>query len=758
MYLATRATLPLLCVLVGSALAQPLLPWQRMVDKPEPSEVRSLDGLTRMPWVNSGGDSGTLGTSEEPGPWGGSCLDFRVRVSHSHPGPYAAGWPSFELRPEPALDWSGFTALRYWIRCDTDVNGPLPIRLILWTAGEGRVNEVIPGVRRGEWVQVTQPLTGIPSLEKVDRVHFFVCEIDYPEGTALRFQVGGFELVRYEKELAKVAPSRAAMALYVGERADTSERIVIPDEGTPELPALLAVETGSELTLQADDELLVRYHEVFTARDTPVRARLERDLPAGQVTRWMAPLALPRLVPGYYLVVADVRRGGKSLLGGVVGSDDLYIRRQDETMTETVLSLRAGMVLWLRDLLNGDIMGWAHAALPHSWDPLDKATYGEFLKAFATSTGKHTEGNEAGDTGLALAAEAFRKGGDRKRARFAEWLLEDSYRHMIDRMQAPSGGCIMWTDELGDAGLGYGRSQTMGTYDVNQMGEWMRALDYGIITYAGLPGRAGKTHEWAAACRKAGDFMVKHSLMDSDGVPGVLRHFTLSEGPDGLVQRSALYQQEGRQCDVYLGRALSGLGYTAYAMQALGEEPPAEWWPVMENTVRWAGAKMKPNGWFDWQCEDTVEGGCHTFLGNLYIGEAAFGVAIAARSAGKPELAREAAEVARRAYRYVTDDCVIKGVRYDVPAAAEFWVGPYVYWLFTEWIDAFGPEPGLQSWLTGLDKLWSEDHAWKDFLDRPRDGTGYVGRAADNGMLNVAILGYLGIKRMAEIGQPMHWR
>ena len=52
--------------------------------------------------------------------------------------------------------------------------------------------------------------------------------------------------------------------------------------------------------------------------------------------------------------------------------------------------------------------------------------------------------------------------------------------------------------------------------------------------------------------------------------------------------------------------------------------------------------------------------------------------------------------------------------------------------------------------------VWDTER--KDFLDRPRGGTpGYVGRASANGMLNVAILGYLGIKQMEEIGRPLHW-
>ncbi|MCE5217455.1 hypothetical protein LLH03_10575, partial [bacterium] len=121
----------------------------------------------------------------------------------------------------------------------------------------------------------------------------------------------------------------------------------------------------------------------------------------------------------------------------------------------------------------------------------------------------------------------------------------------------------------------------------------------------------------------------------------------------------------------------------------------------------------------------------------------------------REEAAAKAAAVTLKGYRYVTDDCWIKGRKYEYPT--EFWVGPYVYWLFTEYQDTLGKDPRLGDWLTVLDRTWSVEREWRDYLDRPTDGTGYVGRAASNGMLNVAVLGYLGIKQLDEIGRPLHW-
>ncbi len=739
----------------ATAAPERLLPWQQWVEKPVEETAKPLAAVFDLPWASTGGKEGVLSRSQENGPWGGPYFRFQVKIDYSN----GQGWPAFEVQPRPNLDFSGYGLIRYWIRCETKLEREQALRFILWTDGAGRINERIPGVRPGRWIQVTHSLAAVPRLDRVERLHFFLSENEYDDGDEMTFEIGGFQLLETRRELEDLAAGQAAMALWVGERGDSSERIVIRPAGTRTLPALLVLGTGPGVSLRPSDTLRLKLYEVFSKKTTWHTLRLGRSVPAGRVTRLRRTLTTGPLPPGYYLVTLDVRRAGKSLLDGRVGADDLYVRKQGESMTYTVLSLRTGMVLWLRDLLHGDIMGWCRAALPHTYDPLNRRTYAEFLRLYADCTWKHTEGNEAGDTGLALAAEAFRKSGDLQRARFAEWLLDDSIRHMITKMQAPSGGTIMMTNELEQAGIGRGGGvMGFGSYDSNQIGEWMRALTYAIIHYSRIPDRRAHARALSAACRKSADYLVAHSLQESDGIPHVLRHLTLNEQRDGSVQQ-VTYYQEGRQCDVYLGRALAGLSYYAYARQLLGEPVPPHWFTVMDNTVRWCDRKMKSDGWFDWQCEDLVEGGCHTFLGNIYVGEGIFGVYLANRLAGREASADYAAEVARKAYRYVTDHCTVKGVLFrDQSAATEFWVGPYVYWLFTEYLDTVGPEPVLAEWLRWLDRTWSVEREWRDFLDRPRDETGYVGRAAANGMLSVALLGYLGIKQMEEVGKPLHWR
>ncbi|MBI2297681.1 MAG: hypothetical protein HYU66_01795 [Armatimonadetes bacterium] len=746
------AALGLACLCARAA--DKLLPWQRWIEEPTAEQSRDLESLSQLPWKSTGGQEGTLRILDEPGPWGGKRFEFTVKIDHHNEGAYPQGWPAFEVQPNPKLDFSGFDAVTYWIRCDTKVERGLPIRFILWSGGEGRINEQIAALKPGEWKQVTQSLRGVPALDQVDRLHFFLSESEYHHGDELVFQIGGFQLVKLHRVLSKLPADAAACGLWVGERGDTGDQAVIVEQGARELPILLVCETGAKMNLSVEDQVRYRFHDVFSGRETVRTANLGGDLPPGGTHRFTDFVDVSALGPGYYLVTADVQREGKSLLGGRVGCDDLYVKRPGESMTYTVLSIRTGMCEWVRDQLHGDIMCDTRIALPHVYDPLDKGTYAQFIDLHGLATGKHTEGNEAGDTGLALAAEAFRKSGDPVRTAYTERLLLESCDSMIQHMQAPSGGAITWVNQLFDEGIGKGGgSQAFGGYDTNQMGEWMRAITYAILYCAQVPERRVDAVRLSAAVRRTADYLMAHGAQDADGLPSVLRHLHLSEKGDGSVAQQT-YHQEGRQCDVYLGRALAGASYYAYAMQVLGDKVPDAWWPIFDNTVTWCDRKMKPNGWFDWQCEDVVEGGCHTFLGNIYIGEGLYGVCLADRLAGREGPAQAAATAAKRAYRYVTDDCYIKGRKFTYPL--EFWVGPYVYWLFTEWLDTVGPDEKMTGWLTVLDRRWSVERGWHDFLDRAPAGG--CGRTESNGMLAVSILGYLGIKQMQEVGKPLHWR
>lgn len=734
------------------------LPWQQVIELPESDASKPLPDVSETGWEANGDKEGSLSVSEDTGPWGGKYLRFHVKVDHYNAGQYPQGWPSINYIPNPPRDLSGWDALQFWIRADSTLKKPLLIRFILHSGGTLRVNQELPPFRAGTWQPVRISLRDIPNLAHTSLLHFYLCESDYAHGDEMTFQIGGFSLCNLKKTLSKLPPNEAALALYLGKRADSSDAAVLLELGTKSLPLLQVIETGDALPLRPEDTVRYRFHEVFSGKEQFVSRPLGKAVAAGSIARLSQPLSLAglKLAPGYYLVTADVRRDSKSLLAGRVGCDDCYVKKPGETPLSVALSLRTGMTEWVRDRLYGDLMVRTHIALPHVYDPLDKASYPQFAKLFAYTTGKHTEGLEAGDTGLIYAAAAYRAMGEPTRARFAEGLLKDSFAHMIRGMQGPDGASITWTNELGDqygdilGGKG-GGSEHFGSYDSNQVGEWLRPIARAVPYFISRPDGKVYARELLKAGRRAADFLAAKTTAETDGIPDVMRHFNIQVKPDGSISRQ-IYYQEGRRCDVYVGRALAGLSYYAYAMQLAGEKPPEQYWQVMDNTVAWSLKKMKPDsGWLDWQCGDVVEGGCHTFLGNIYIGEGLFGCYLADKKAGRTAAAQEALRGAHLAYRYVTDACTIRGERYTPPL--EFWVGPYLYWLFSEYQDAAGKEPVFQQWMDTLHRQWAVDRQWRDFLSRDRDGGE---RTGTNGALECAILGYLGLREMEAIGKPYH--
>ncbi|MCK4323491.1 MAG: hypothetical protein KAW89_03100, partial [Armatimonadetes bacterium] len=330
-----------------SGFADDLLPWQRWVERPTADPTRDLESLFDLEWRNSGGDEGRLELSQNQGPWGGRYFNFSVNINHSNQGEYRLGWPSFETQPDPPLDFSGYDAVQYWIRCDTKLQRKLNIRFILWTDGELRINTPLELFAPGKWVHVTHKISDIPHSDRVDRLHFFVCERDYYHGDEMIFRVGGFRLCKLRREVSKLDPGDAALGLWVGQRADKSDRAVILQPDAKSLPALMAYETGKRAQLLPEDDLVVHYYQVFTGERTLRRQKLKATVQPAQTGRINRQLDVSGLQPGYYLVTVDIRRDSESLLGGRVGADDLYIKKPGESMTYTVLSIRTGMVQWV---------------------------------------------------------------------------------------------------------------------------------------------------------------------------------------------------------------------------------------------------------------------------------------------------------------------------------------------------------------------------------------------------------------------------
>lgn len=589
-------------------------------------------------------------------------------------------------------------------------------------------------------------------LTEVDRIHFFICESDFNHGDQVQIQIRNFSAGEIEKRTLPLDNGLAGASLWMGGRGYQDSRTVIIPEGTAIVLATLCFENRLEKTVPADAMLQFRIRDVFTGKDVFRTMPLGGELPPRTSVKALH-IPIGELKGGYYHVLADLLVDGVSVLGTRKGSDDLYITRPGESMTMSMLSLRTGMASWVRDRLYDGFFCSTAIALPHSYDPYDtsKEAYRVFLEHFVMQSYKHTEGYEAGLTGIAIAAEAFRLSGDKVRQAFAESLIASACTAML-RMQDPNGGVVTISDELTDNGILEGpRSSPRGQYNNNQIGEWMRGLNYAALYYNSIPEKAKECKRLNDACRKAGDFLVAHSLMESDGIPGVIRHFMQGLNSDGTIENKT-YRQKGRQCDVYQPRALAGLSYTAYTLLRCGESVPDSWWNAMDATVQWMAKKMKDDGWFDWQCSDVVEGGCHTFLGNIYAGEGLFGVYAASLLAGRSEPAAAARLAAHKAYRYLTDSCAPKGNRWSPPR--EFWVGPYLYWLFQEWNSLAETDEIFQNWLNIMDNKWTVELKWQDFQRIPPFN---CGRASSNGMLTISILGYLGLRQMNEQGTPWMW-
>jgi hypothetical protein len=408
----------------------------------------------------------------------------------------------------------------------------------------------------------------------------------------------------------------------------------------------------------------------------------------------------------------------------------------------------------------------------HTYDPRDAAHYLDFIKAYqhwspeGASTSKDTEVLEAGVSGTVFAATALRAAGDLDRAKFAEKILKSNCDYMIDYMQNPDGSTKWDVNEYLSRHLGaYKDTITDGRVpDTNQIGEWLRSLARCMIYFKDVPGEQAYVDKLYKASLKSADYLVSVTTDQIGNHKHVIRHFRLVDGkyPGG---RRELFQQEGRQCDVYLPRAMAGLSYFAYVRQLLatgqtgamrGSHDPAytpvpqSYLDAMRDTTEWAMEKMdQKNFWFDTQCGYEVEGGCHAFLGNMYLAEATQGYYLLCAARKDVEGAKLAAECTKRALYFVTDTDRYTA-RFTGPQ--EFWVGPYLYWQFTEYLGSIGPDPKFSAYLTMLNRGWAEKRDWQDFTQRTGDSI--VGRANELSNIHQSILAYPGLRLMEEMGKP----
>lgn len=734
-----------LALLATAALAQD---YTKVLDQ------RPLDFLTEAgTWTATGGPESAVKMAPDPEREGKHALQFSVLTDLQGPpgAQYPAGWPSCSYDIKPPQDWRGFNWITFRIRVDSPAKDRLfPVRFIIHTTGKTSLNRLLPPLRPGKWVTARVDLSKVASLDQVDFAHFFICEDEYPDKLAMTFTVANFQLEKSETLATYLPPQECTAALYCGE----GEQWTLLEPGTVSLPSTLKLKTGAECALAATDILSWRARNLFDGRELKGTAPLPAAVAAGATGEAPFTVGIAGATPGYYLLTCDVQRAGKSLCGGRVGAEDFYVKKPGETMAYTALCYRLAVASWLTDRFYGGLMTHGSIVLPHTYDPFNKATYPLWLKAWCTDSGKNTEGLEAGVTGLVFACEALRRAGDKPRLAFADKLLRDTLDYMIRGMQDPDGGVKIVTNELqqhyGDI-LGE-MGWVSASRDSNQVGEWVRPMARAILYYRNIKGQEAYVRKLQQAAFAAADFIVRNGTDAVGECAHVLRHYNYPPYTPNqpLPLKRTLFHQEGRQCEVYVGRAMAGVSYVAYARAVCGLKVPEAWLTSLRETTAWAAERMAPKqGWFDWGCEDVVEGGCHTFLGNQYIGEGAMGHYLLERTLGNQAQAAAAAAATKLAYHYVTDNCVIRGRKFGIPT--EFWVGPYLYWELLEYNTYIERDPTFATWMQGITDAYVKTGNWQGFTDRAKDT---VGRGADNGSLVTAILAWLGLHYQDELGKP----
>jgi len=725
----------------GEGEGSELYPWTCLRRTILPNQSEKIEGAEDWSWQATGSPYSKVTALSDGLKW-----DIAVRKMPD--------WPSITVFPNKHVDFKG-GVLRFRMRAFRQNGGACPVAVILDGKDGQRTHLALKPtpVGDGKW-RLYEFDPGDDGWQgDVRRLHFYVSTESYVMGESLFCEIDGFRRGCARHDLVSLPGGLVGSSLWLGQRAEANDSMVIVNEGDGSLRATLHLENRLGRLLPPEARVRFRLRNVFSEWDTFIEVPLGVAVADGTRGKAVVKVPVATLPSGYYHALADMLFDGRSVSGIFKGSDDFYVRRAGESDAEMVLGIRLGMTNWIMDRVHGGGMGPTRIALPHTYDPYDssESSYSRLIRLAVYASMKNTEWYEAGVSGLAIAAEAYRRLGDGVRENAAEKLIWNCCESMF-AMQDDCGAALMIMNELKDIdgyGTGVSGHRRNSQYYADQVGEWMRALTYAAGYYL-RRGETAKLRLIVGRLKKAGAFIMANCRQDSDGISGVLRALCVVRNKDGSFRRD-VYHQEMRFCDVYQPRVASGLAYAATLLTMAGEKVPDEWWQTFDATARWMDAKMKDNGWFDWRCGDDVEEGCHTFLGNIYAGEALYGIGIADRKAGRVTEAAVALAAAHRAYRYVTDHCVVRGKKYE--AVPEFWTGPYIYWLFSDWRANVGSEPVFGEWLAALDHVWRVKCKWHDFLRVP----GYAcGRADHNCMLNTAILGYLGIRVMEDRG--LHWK
>jgi len=245
-------------------------------------------------------------------------------------------------------------------------------------------------------------------------------------------------------------------------------------------------------------------------------------------------------------------------------------------------------------------------------------------------------------------------------------------------------------------------------------------------------------------------FLVENCAKPRKGFGEPLTYYNFSGfGPD--MKRVERTRQEGSECYVYHPRIAAGVNYMAFALVMCGRKVPARWDRVLRDTTGWYLATLKKNGGhFDILCGDRVEGGCHRPLGNIYVAEALLGQFLYARAIGDADEMKRAAEGMQLAFDFLIDHGGKGGTPYF---PRSLWVGPYMYWLFTEYLTSVGPDAKMRAWMARKREDWELKRKWTDSFqrDRPKSRPQWAGGE------RLSQLGYTGCRVLEDLGRPFRY-
>ncbi|MBM3471893.1 MAG: hypothetical protein FJX75_01305 [Armatimonadetes bacterium] len=132
---------------------------------------------------------------------GKQSLAFMIRVDWTpKPGEkYPKGWPMLSREFAQPQDWSKYDAVRFWLYTETQAE--LPKDRVL-RCGFQHGDQVLaddewytlPGIRPGEWQQMTVPLDPRRKWDDVTRILFYVAEGWYQDGDRISFYIDDMRL------------------------------------------------------------------------------------------------------------------------------------------------------------------------------------------------------------------------------------------------------------------------------------------------------------------------------------------------------------------------------------------------------------------------------------------------------------------------------------------------------------------------------------------------------------------------------------